>query len=103
MDRKTNKYINEKAQFCPLNFSIHRQAENIWQKIELEIGREILDKLELDYNRNYTTRFPSSRQLLGRQIRDIYEGRNLQQRPQLSRIGEKQSRRSPWVPEDHGL
>ena len=47
-DRVTNKYVNELAELIPVNISIHEQAKKIWQKIEVEIDREILDKLELE-------------------------------------------------------
>ena len=44
-DRKTNKYVNELAELTPINVSIHEQAKNTWQKIEID--REILDKLRV--------------------------------------------------------
>ena len=61
-DRVTNKYVNELAELIPVNISIHEQAKNIWQKIEVEMDRENLDKLELEPGRDFKVRFPSSRQ-----------------------------------------
>ena len=71
-DRKTSKFINEKAELIPINISIHNQAKKIWQKIELEIGREVLGKLELKENRDFTDRFPSSRLKRNTNILEIY-------------------------------
>ena len=39
--------MNKKSSFLLIN-SIHDQVKKIWQKIELEIGREVLSKLELE-------------------------------------------------------
>ena len=71
-DRKTSKFINEQAELIPINISIHNQAKKIWQKIELDIGRDVLDKLELEENRDFTDRFPSSRLKCNTNILEIY-------------------------------
>ena len=47
-DRVTNKNMNELADLIPVNISIHEQAKNVWQKIELGIDREIIDKLDFE-------------------------------------------------------
>ena len=68
-DRVTNRYVNELAELIPVNISIHEQAKNIWQKIEID--REILDKLELEPGRDFKVRFPSSRQKCNTNIIEI--------------------------------
>ena len=70
-DRKTNKYVNELAELTPINISIHEQAKNTWQKIEIEMDREILDKLELEQDRIFTVRFPSARQKCNTVVTEI--------------------------------
>ena len=70
-DRVTNKYVNELAEVIPVNISIHEQAKKIWQKIEVEIDREILDKLELEPGSDFKVRFPSSRQKCNTNIIEI--------------------------------
>ena len=71
-DRKTNKYVNELAESTPINISIHEQAKSTWQKIEIEMDREILDKLELEQDRIFTVRFPSGRQKCNTLVTEIY-------------------------------
>ena len=71
-DRKTNKYVNELAELTSINISIHEQAKNTWQKIEIEMDREILDKLELEQDRIFTVRFPSGRQKCNTVVTEIY-------------------------------
>ena len=71
-DRRTSKFVNEQAELIPINISIHNQAKKIWQKIELEIGREVLGKLELEENSDYTDIFPSSRLKCNTNILEIY-------------------------------
>ena len=64
-DRKTNKYVNELAELTPINISIHEQAKNTWQKIEIEMDREILDKLELEQDRIFTVRLDADQKIVG--------------------------------------
>ena len=60
LDRKTSKYDNEQARLIPINISIHNQAIKIWQTVRDTTPRDILNKLELHPNRNYSKLFPSS-------------------------------------------
>ena len=41
----------------PVNISLINQAHRIWQKVEQEIDKEILEKLELDIGREYLPDF----------------------------------------------
>ena len=66
-DRVTNKNVNELAELIPVNISIHKQAKNIQQKIEVEIDKEILDKLDLEPGRDFKVRFAQ----VGRNVTQI--------------------------------
>ena len=72
LDRKTSKYVNEQARLIPINISIHNQAIRIWQTVRDAIPIDILNKLELHPNRNYSNRFPSSLAKLNAVIEPTY-------------------------------
>ena len=72
LDRKTNKTVNDQSKLPLFNITLNRQAHCIWQKVDNEVDMEILDKLELEIGREYLGRFPSSRLLADRKVKEIY-------------------------------
>lgn len=71
-EQKTNQYVNNRARLEPLNMSIHKRVIKIWEKIEQIAPQETLEKLELNPNREYNNRLPSSRGRTTRAIEPIY-------------------------------
>ena len=72
LDRKTSKYVNEQARLIPINISIHNQAIKIWQTVRDTTPIDILNKLELQPNRNYSKLFPSSLAKINAAIEPTY-------------------------------
>ena len=68
-ERKTNKFINEKANLEPINMFLNRSAREIWDKMELNFNQTI----KMTFNRNnIKQQFPSSRELSNRIIEPKY-------------------------------
>ena len=72
LDRKTSEFINKKANLTPLNISIHEQAVRTWQTVDRQIPDEILNRLTIEPDRFYHSRFQSSRSLINAATEPIY-------------------------------
>lgn len=59
-DFKTNRQIHEETNIPPLNIYLHQQAQNTWNKIEVE-HPQLYQQLEMDPNNRQHYYFPSSR------------------------------------------
>jgi hypothetical protein len=60
-DRLTNEEVNNMADLEPINLSLHRQARNIWTKLDSFITET--QKQRIVFNNDEIRLFPSSRQL----------------------------------------
>ena len=64
-ERKTNKYVNEKAKLEPINIVLNNMAKEIWEKVELNNDQKIKTTFNI---KNINIQYSSSRENCARII-----------------------------------